>query len=86
MPDPALERKHLAKAERDIADGERRITRQMLLIEKMRQEGHDTNEADRLLLTLEDTLAEWRAHRDEILRNLERHNTLRSSQGRRLCL
>ena len=86
MPDPALERKHLAKAERDIADGERRITRQMLLIEKMRQEGHDTNEADRLLLTLEDTLAEWRAHRGGNLRKLEGRNTLRASEGRGPCL
>ena len=79
MPDPALERKHLAKAERDIVEGERRVTRQLVLIEKMRQEGHDTDEAEKLLLTLEDTLAEWHAHREEILRELERYNTLRSS-------
>ena len=78
MPDPALEREHLAKAERDIAEGERRVTRQMLLIEKMRQDGHNTAEAEKLLLALEDTLAEWQAHREEILRELDRHNALRS--------
>ncbi|MBB3021536.1 hypothetical protein FHR70_004637 [Microvirga lupini] len=79
MPDPALERVHLAKAERDIAEGEERITRQMLLIERMNQEGHDTAEAERLLLTLREVLAEWQAHREEILRVLERHRVLRSS-------
>jgi len=73
MPDPALERKHLAKAERDIAEGERRVTRQMILIETMRQDGHDTAEAEKLLLVLELTLAEWQARREEILRVLERH-------------
>jgi hypothetical protein len=78
MPDPALEREHLAKAERDIAEGERRITRQMLLIERMGREGHDTAEAEKLLLTLRETLAEWRAHREEILRELERLRVLRS--------
>lgn len=79
MPDPALEREHLAKAERDIAEGERRITRQMLLIERMHQEGHDTTEAERLLLSLRETLAEWQAHREKILQELERHNGLRSN-------
>jgi hypothetical protein len=78
MPDPALEREHLAKAERDIAEGERRITRQMLLIERMGREGHDTAEAEKLLLTLRETLAEWQAHREEILRELARHHALRS--------
>ena len=79
MPDLDLEREHLGRAERDIAEGERRVTRQMLLIERLRQEGHDTAEAEKLLLTLRETLAEWQAHRDEILRNLEQHNVLRSS-------
>ena len=82
MPDPDLERDHLAKAEHDITEGERRITRQLLLIEQMRQEGHNTSEAEKLLLTLEDTLVEWQAHRDEILRELERHKALRSSHGK----
>ena len=79
MADPDLEREHLGKAERDIAEGERRITRQMVLIERLKQEGHDTAEAEKLLLTLRETLAEWQTHREEILRELERHNVLRSS-------
>ncbi|WP_084731291.1 hypothetical protein [Microvirga vignae] len=78
MPDPALEREHLAKAECDIAEGERRITSQMLLIERMRRDGHDTSEAEKLLRTLRETLAAWQAHREAILLELERHNALRS--------
>jgi hypothetical protein len=35
-------------------------------------------EAERLLLTLRETLVAWQGHRDEILRELERHNELRS--------
>lgn len=32
-----LAKKHLAKAERDIAEGERRVTDQMIVIEQMGQ-------------------------------------------------
>ena len=78
MTDSNVEREHLAKAERDIAEGERRITKQALLIEKLREDGHDVTEAEKLLQTLQDTLTEWEAHRDEILRELERHRELRS--------
>ena len=78
MTDPNVEREHLAKAERDIAEGERRITKQTLLIEKLREDGHDVAEAEKLLQTLQETLTEWEAHRDEILRELERHHVLRS--------
>lgn len=77
MPDPAVEREHLAKAEHAIAEGERRVTRQMLLIERMRREGQDTSEAERLLLALQETLAEWETHREEVLQELERHRVLR---------
>ncbi|MEZ0169387.1 hypothetical protein [Microvirga sp. TS319] len=46
MADPVAEREHLARAERDIAEGERRVTRQMLLVEELRRDGHDTTEAE----------------------------------------
>jgi hypothetical protein len=78
MPDPAIEREHLSKAERHIAEGEERITRQMLLIDRLRREGHNVSEAERLLLTLRETLVTWQEHREEILRALARHNELRS--------
>ncbi|MCB8820905.1 hypothetical protein [Microvirga rosea] len=72
MPDSAIEREHLSRAERDITEGETRITRQMLLIERMRLDGHDVSEAERLLLTLQETLAAWQAHREQILLELAR--------------
>jgi hypothetical protein len=78
MSDPAIEREHLSQAERHLSEGEERIAKQMLLIDRMRQDGHDVSEAERLLLTLRETLVAWQGHREEILRELERHNELRS--------
>lgn len=67
-----MERGHLAKADRDIVDGERRITAQQLLIEQLRVDEHDTSEAERLLLTLRQTLEAWQSHRDLILQAIAR--------------
>lgn len=72
MPDTETERRHLAEAERDIAEGERRITNQLCLIEQMRRDGHDVTEAEKLLDLLRKTLEAWYGHRDAILQNLER--------------
>jgi hypothetical protein len=73
MPDPAVEREHLAKAELDITEGERRVTSQILRVEEMRLGGHDVSEAEKLLLTLRQTLATWYEHREAILQELSRH-------------
>jgi hypothetical protein len=78
MPDPAMEREHLSAAERHIVEGEERITMQMLLVDRLRKEGHDVMEAERLLLTLRETLVAWNGHRDQILQELARHNEIRS--------
>ena len=78
MSDPAIEREHLSRAERHIVEGEERITMQMLLIDRMRKDGHDVREAERLLLTLRETLVAWQGHRSQILLELARHNELRS--------
>jgi hypothetical protein len=78
MSDPEVERRHLGKAERDIMEGESRVTRQMLLIERLRLGGLDTTEAENLLSSLRKTLVVWHGHRDEILRELERQNVLHS--------
>lgn len=73
----ALERRHLAKADLDIAEGEKRITKQMIRIETMRQSGFDTAEAEKFLETLQETLAAWQEHREDILRSrsLATHDT-----------
>ena len=72
MPDLQTEQEHLFKAERDIVQGERRITAQALLVERLRRGGHDTREAERLLLNLRQTLDAWRDHREAILREIGR--------------
>ncbi|MBV9749245.1 MAG: hypothetical protein JO157_10555 [Acetobacteraceae bacterium] len=66
MTELARERESLVKADSDIADGERRITAQTLLVERLRRDGHGTGEAERLLQTLRQTLEAWKEHRDEI--------------------
>ncbi len=66
MPDPEKERAELEKADRDIRDGEERISRQMLLIEELRRDGHDTAEAEKLLGVLQQLLATWKGHREAI--------------------
>src|SRR3712207_8962150 len=48
-------------------------------IDRMRRDGHDVTEAERLLLTLRETLAAWQDHRDEILRELARDTGDRKS-------
>lgn len=60
---PGNERGHLAKADRDLADGERRISAQMLMIGQLRATRHGTDAAERLLLTLRETLEAWLGHR-----------------------
>lgn len=66
------EREHLAKADRDLADGERRISAQVLMIEQLRATGHATDAAERLLLTLRETLEAWLGHRVLIVEAITR--------------
>ena len=69
MPD---ERAELAKAEQDIADGDRRISEQIIRITQMREKGYDTARAEELLETLKATLEVWVRHRELILDAIER--------------
>ena len=66
----AQEQSHLARAEQDVVDGERRIAAQGDLVERLRRHGHPFELAETLLVTFEETLKIWRAHRDEIRRVL----------------
>jgi len=71
MPDLATERAHLAKAERDITEGEERIFRQEELVAYLRSREQNTTEAEALLRVLQETLLAWKAHRDQILRTID---------------
>lgn len=75
----AEERSHLAKAEQDVAEGERRLAAQTDLAERLKRLGHDSEQAESLLLTFMETLQAWRAHRDEIRRSLARLESQQSS-------
>lgn len=66
------ERHDLAKAERDIADGEDRVTRQMLLLDELRRDKHDTKDAEAILVTMQQTLRLFRDHRELILAEIDR--------------
>ena len=72
MSDLATEKDHLAKAERDIVEGEERVERQAELVGRMRGAGQDVSLAEALLRTLCETLQQWKDHRDEILRAIAR--------------
>jgi len=62
---------HLAKADKDIVEGEQRLARQALLVETLARDGRPTETARDLLKLLVDTLANWREHRELILQRIE---------------
>ena len=57
------ERRDLVKADQDIVEGSERVRQQRLLIERLAQQGHSTDQARSLLGNLETTLDAWREHR-----------------------
>jgi hypothetical protein len=63
--------KDLAQADQDVSGGERQVIDQMLRIDELRNGGFDTKEAELLLQSLEQHLADWQARRDEIVRQLK---------------
>jgi aspartate aminotransferase-like enzyme len=66
------EREHLAKADQHIADGNRRVTEQILRIKEMEGRGEDTQRAREMLQTLEAALTQMRRHRQLILDQIAR--------------
>jgi hypothetical protein len=65
--DPAdqlrVEKAQLRKAEQDIEEGWRRLRNQQQLLSDLQAGGHDFSQAERLVLLLQQTLAEWERHR-----------------------
>jgi hypothetical protein len=73
MADLAMEKGHLAQADRHVIEGERRIAQQTELVEHIRQKGaYGAAEAERLLQTLRETLETWRSHRENIVEAIAR--------------
>jgi hypothetical protein len=53
----------LVKAEKDIEEGWVRLRNQELLLSDLQASGHDSRQAERLVLLLQQTLIEWERHR-----------------------
>jgi hypothetical protein len=53
----------LLKAESDIEEGWKRLRNQQELLFGLQAAGHDTRQAERLILLLQSTLIEWERHR-----------------------
>ena len=62
-----MEIRHLAVADRNIADGEARIQRQLALVNRLKVRGRDTGAAEILLGLLRQTLTAWNRERDLIV-------------------
>ena len=69
MDRPQLQR-HLAMAERHVAEGLDRIQRQEALIADLRRAGHAAAEACELLETMYLTQSQHEYHRDRLLQEL----------------
>jgi hypothetical protein len=68
--EPELSLKHLEQAERRIAEGKDHIARQEGIIARLVSCGHDTSEAEALLVTLLESQRLHEQHRRSILDEL----------------
>ncbi|MBM0202962.1 hypothetical protein JNW90_07520 [Micromonospora sp. STR1s_5] len=71
MPDLAMELEHLAQSNRHIAQGELIVDRQRALLERACLIRSDSAAEERVLQTLEDSLAAFNRHRVLILEAIE---------------
>ncbi|MGN6489854.1 MAG: hypothetical protein ACTHLT_18805 [Devosia sp.] len=60
------ERETLARADQDIVEGTERLRRQRAMVLRLRIEGREDAQAQRLEQGLAETLTEWIRHRDMI--------------------
>jgi hypothetical protein len=70
------QREELRRLARDIADLKQRITHQVRLIQELAWEAQDAATPKEVLCEMQDTLKDWCAHRDLILK-------LQASEGDR---
>lgn len=60
----------LAQSDRHIADAERNITKQQLLLNELPEDGHDTKTAEQMLRGFEDNLKTLHEHREIIVKTI----------------
>lgn len=61
----------IAQADTHISNAERAITDQMIELDKLRRDGHDTKLSEQTLKSFEDTLQTLRGHRELIVKTIE---------------
>jgi hypothetical protein len=71
MTDRDRELVHLAQVDRHIAEAKNHIAPQKEFIERLKQDGHETDLAEKWLDILEGTLATFEHHRELILARLK---------------
>ena len=67
---PSL-RAQLTQAQRHVEQAEKSIEEQILLIERLAADGHNTDAAERLLVTLTEVMEKLTLHRNELEREAE---------------
>jgi len=72
MTQLSKEEADLHKAELDIADAEHRVGNQALRVERLRQDGHDISDAERLLASMRRMTELLHDHRELILEQIVR--------------
>ena len=64
--DREIEAQHLEQANTHIIEAERRIAKQVVILERLREAGHDVEEAEKMVVTFEAALMTLRDHRELI--------------------
>jgi len=78
--DPDQERKHLAQADRHIAETKKRIARQRVIVQNAINNGHRSIEAESMLRAFEESLRLFEKHRQLILNFLAKAKELPQSK------
>ncbi len=69
--DRERELQRLSEADQHITNAEAAVTRQMVKLDELRRDAHDTSEAEATLKAFQDTLQTLREHRELILKTIE---------------
>ena len=75
------EREHLAEADRHIAQAKRNIELQKKVIEKLAQDGHETDIAESLLHAMEHSLVAFEEHRETIIETMKTLKAVKATKA-----
>ena len=75
------EEKHRARFEQLVTEGEKRVTEQTLVIQRLRADGHDTTRAEQFLEQLRKNLEEWHQTRTDVTQVRQTYELLAKAQS-----